>query len=80
MAESTDNFWKTQREKIDKTQREIADECQYTAALVSSWERDESVPNIARATPLSVAYKVSEHRIVEEIAKQKKRLAERPAQ
>lgn len=74
MAEQPDNFWKTQREKIKKSARDIAGEVRCTHPLVLGWEKDETIPNIAWSGRLAVAYKVPEKRIIDEIVAMTKRL------
>jgi transcriptional regulator with XRE-family HTH domain len=68
------NFWARQRERINKTQAEIADSIGRTKALVSAWERDEAVPPLEHATALASAYRVKVARVLAEMQDQAKRI------
>ena len=62
------NFFADRREELDLTQRDIALALGMTTTAVSCWELEKSAPRIGLAGKLAEIYKVSESRMVKEIA------------
>jgi transcriptional regulator with XRE-family HTH domain len=71
----SETFWKSQREKLGKTQLQIAIEMGRAPSLVSAWDLGKAIPGLRDSEKLAEVFKVSEKRIVEEIVAQKQQPA-----
>jgi len=53
------NWFRTRRDQLGLTQRQIALELGCTVASVSNWERGEALPRLGQAPNLARVYQVS---------------------
>lgn len=67
-----DNFFKTQRDKINKSQFQVAVDAGVTPSTVAAWETGRATPRVKNAERLAQAYGVSESRMTAEIVAQSK--------
>lgn len=67
-----DNFFKTQRAKVEKTLFQIAVETGYTPSAVRAWEINRGTPSLRKLAELAKAYEVSEKRMQDAIVEQQK--------
>jgi transcriptional regulator with XRE-family HTH domain len=67
-----ENFFREQREKIGKTQFQIAVAAGCTSSAVAAWETFKSTPKLRNAAKLAEVYEVSEKRMTDEIVAQSK--------
>jgi transcriptional regulator with XRE-family HTH domain len=61
------NFWKSQREKLNKTQREIAIALNVTDRTVGNWENFDTHPSLSMVANLARVYEVPAGRIEQAI-------------
>jgi transcriptional regulator with XRE-family HTH domain len=67
-----ENFFKSQREKIGKSQFEIAVLAGFTPSAVAAWETGRAVPKLRNAAKLATVYEVTEKRLTDAIVEQSK--------
>jgi transcriptional regulator with XRE-family HTH domain len=67
-----ENFFKAQRERLNKSQFDIAVLAGCTPSAVSAWERGESTPKLKNAAMLAEVYGVTEKRVTDAIVEQSK--------
>lgn len=63
MGEQAVNWFRSRREALDKTQREIAAALDVTVGTISNWERGESLPRNTQFDRVASVYGVAPEEI-----------------